>query len=334
MYILNSAFQHVVAYLRYARDRISPRLAIAFGVACLVIVMLYGFFIAAPIDFPAGQVVSIKKGSSLTEIAEGLYQADVVRSPLAFLALMRGSGESDALQAGAYVFPERASIFTVVHLLLSRDTRVDPARVTFPEGSTAREMALLLEDAIPGFDGEAFQDLATPHEGFLFPDTYLIAPDSTPEDVVTLMRETFDTRVAELDPEIKRFGKSLEEIVIMASLLEKEARTVEVRRTIAGILWKRIEVGMPLQVDAVFGYIQGRATFHPNYSDLAVESPYNTYMHKGLPPGAIANPGIEAIRAAATPIQTKYLFYLNDANGRMHYAADFDGHIENRRRYQ
>ena len=334
MLTLQSVLLHVVAYLRLVRDRVSPRLAIALGAACLVLVMLYGFFMAVPINFPTGQVVSIKKGSSLVEIAEGLHQADVVRSPITFLVLMRGTGRSEALQAGAYVFPERVSIFTIVRVLLSHETRVDPARVTFPEGSTAREMALLLEDAIRGFDGEKFQELATPHEGFLFPDTYLIAPDATPEEIVVLLRETFKMKVAELDPEIKRFGKSLEEIVVMASLLEREARTVDVRRTIAGILWKRIDVGMPLQVDAVFGYIQGRSTFHPNYSDLAVDSPYNTYMHKGLPPGAIANPGIEAIRAAATPINTKYLFYLSDANGRMHYAADFDGHIQNRRLYQ
>lgn len=326
--------ESIGAFVRTVSARLSPRLGITLGITAVVFLMLYGFFIAAPIQFPEGKVISIKKGSSLTEIAETLHQGDVIRSPLLFLAIIEFIGRGDTIQAGAYVFPYQASVFGVVDMLLSPESRIDPTRVTFPEGATAREMAILLEDAIPGFDGKKFQELATPHEGFLFPDTYLIAPDTTPVEVVALLRETFDKRIAELEPELTRFGKPLHEVIVMASLIEREARTIEVRRTISGILWRRIELGMPLQVDAVFGYIQGRATFHPKYSDLAVDSPYNTYMHKGLPPGAIANPGIEAIRAAATPIRTKYLFYLSDAAGRIHYAADFDGHIENRRKYQ
>ncbi len=119
----------------------------------------------------------------------------------------------------------------------------------------------------------------------------------------------------------------------MASLLEKEARTYDVRRTIAGILWNRIDADMPLQVDAVFGYIKGTKTFHPSYADLDIESPYNTYRNKGLPPGAIGNPGIEAIRAAATPLETKYFFYLTDREGVMRYARNFEGHVRNRALY-
>jgi UPF0755 protein len=251
-----------------------------------------------------------------------------------FLLLVRVLGEGEELQAGAYVFQRHMNVFAVAREFLTRGSKVEPVRLTFPEGVTIREMALLLVDAIPDFDAKRFEELATPYEGFLFPDTYLIAPDATPEEIISLLRETFDARIQELEPELQRFGKPQKDVIIMASLLEKEARSSEVRRTISGILWRRIELGMPLQVDAVFGYIQGRETFHPNYSDLAVDSPYNTYTNRGLPPGAIANPGIEAIRAAATPIKTKYLFYLSDGEGRMHYAADFEGHVLNRQRYQ
>lgn len=324
----------VVAFGEAVRARVAPSIVVASSVVLLVLVMLYGFFLASPIQFPEGKVISIKKGSTLTEIADTLYHADVIRSPLFFTALVRGAGKSDQLQAGAYVFPKHVSLFGVVGSLLSLESRVNPVRVTFPEGATAREMGLLLGEAVPGFDGDKFEELATSREGFLFPDTYLLPPDITPGEVVDMLTTTFDEKIAELQPEIDRSGMSIEELVIMASLLEKEARTADVRRMIAGILWRRIELGMPLQVDAVFGYIQGRSTFHPSYDDLAVDSPYNTYMHKGLPPGAIANPGIEAIRAAATPIKSKYLFYLSDAYGRTHYASDFDGHIANRRKYQ
>ena len=117
----------------------------------------------------------------------------------------------------------------------------------------------------------------------------------------------------------------------MASILEKEARKLETRKVIAGILWKRIEIGMPLQVDAVFGYIHATSTYSPTFEDLEVDSPYNTYTNRGLPPGPIGNPGLESIRAALEPTKTPYLYYLTGKDGFMYYAKTFDQHVANRR---
>ena len=125
-------------------------------------------------------------------------------------------------------------------------------------------------------------------------------------------------------------GHSLDEIIIMASLIEKEARTTQVRRIISGILWNRIGIDMPLQVDAVFGYILNRPTFSPTFDDLKIDSPFNTYRNKGLPPGPIGSPSLDAILAAADPEKNNYLFYLSDPNGVMHYSVTFEEHKANR----
>lgn len=119
----------------------------------------------------------------------------------------------------------------------------------------------------------------------------------------------------------------------MASLIEREAKTDEDRKTIAGILWNRIDLKMPLQVDAVFGYIKGIDTYHPTSEDLSIESPYNTYLHAGLPPTPISNPGLESLHAAATPTKTDYLYYLTGKDGVMHYAKTFEEHKANRAKY-
>lgn len=311
----------------------SPRLYLSLGVTSLILLILYGFFIAAPLSFPAKRVVVIPRGSTLSDIAHQLYVDNVIRSPFFFRVLVRLDGNGNAIRAGAYQFNSPKTVFGIASSLLYGSHEIEPVRVTFPEGATVREMATLLAEQLPGFDAEKFIRLGTPKEGYLFPDTYLLAPGTPTEDILVLLEETFTRRVETLLPEIKRSDKSLDELVVMASLLEKEARSYEVRRTIAGILWKRLEIDMPLQVDAVFGYIRGTKTFHPSFSDLEVESPYNTYRNKGLPPGAIGNPGLESIRAAATPIETKYLFYLSDREGRMHYSSNFDGHVRNRTLY-
>jgi UPF0755 protein len=119
----------------------------------------------------------------------------------------------------------------------------------------------------------------------------------------------------------------------MASILEEEANNTEDRRIISGILWKRIEKGMALQVDAPFYYLFGKGSSQLTLSDLATTSPYNTYVNKGLPSAPISNPGLDAIKAAINPKSTPYYFYLADRKGITHYATDHDGHVANRNNY-
>ena len=119
----------------------------------------------------------------------------------------------------------------------------------------------------------------------------------------------------------------------MASIIEKEVITHEDMKTVSGVLWKRIAIGMPLQVDAVFPYIMGKNTFELTREDLQFDSPYNTYKYKGLPPGPINNPGLDSILAAATPAKTKYVYFLSDKDGNFHYAVSYAQHLANKKKY-
>ncbi len=166
-----------------------------------------------------------------------------------------------------------------------------------------------------GFDGAAFLILAKPKEGMLFPDTYYFLPGTTPRAAVQRLTDTFAQKTADIAPAIAASGHSEEEILTMASLVEREAATPEDRRIVAGILWKRIANSMRLQVDAPFGYLHGSDSYQPTAADTESDSPYNTYRHDGLPPTPIANPGLDAIDAALHPTDTPVLL-LPDREGR------------------
>jgi UPF0755 protein len=143
----------------------------------------------------------------------------------------------------------------------------------------------------------------------------------------------FSKNIAKIQPQIDAFGKPLSDVITMASLLEREAPKTYDRRVIAGILWKRVKLGMPLQVDAVFPYIIGKNSFDLTKNDLKTDSPYNTYTNLGLPPGPIANPSLDAILAAVAPVQTNYLYYLSDSNGTLYYSATYAQHLAAKQKY-
>jgi UPF0755 protein len=302
-----------------------------FLIAGVLGVFFYAWFIRAPFNFPTNEHIVIPKGSTVQEVGSLLEEKKVISSSALFTVIARYLPQG-GVQAGIYVFDRPAPLFTVLSRLQSGETGLAPLRVTFPEGSSVREMANILQATVPEFDVAAFREKARAKEGYLFPDTYVVPPGISPDVLITLMEENFATKIADLEPDIAQSGKTLEEIIIMASLLEKEARQYETSQIVAGILWKRLSVGMPLQVDAVFGYILDRDTFSPTFDQLVeIDSPYNTYRNNGLPPGAINNPGLQAIRATLYPIETPYWYYLTGFDGTMYYARTFDEHVANRR---
>ncbi|KKW43705.1 MAG: Aminodeoxychorismate lyase [Parcubacteria group bacterium GW2011_GWA1_56_13] len=303
-------------------------LALAF-----VLVIGYVFVLAPPRDFPSGDIISISQGASVPDIARQLSDALIVKHPEVLRFVLRISGAGSHVQAGAYFFRTPENALTVAYRLAVGAYDLPPARITFPEGTTVREMALRVAGALPLLPAEDFIRAGKPNEGYLFPDTYLFPPDTTIEKIVATMRENFDAKIRPLLPDIRASGHSLGSVVIMASLIEKEARTTEHRRLVAGVLWNRLALGMPLQVDAVFGYIFNRDTYSPSFADLTVDSPYNTYTHVGLPPGPINNPGLNALNAALHPTKTDYLYYLTDRNGVMHYAMTYAAHQANQAKY-
>jgi len=303
-------------------------------VSFIVLILIFYLTInRAPSQFPEEEIIAIPAGMSIRQAAHFLEDKKVIRSSFWFESIVRILGGETGIYAGEYYFKKRAGLFSITERFMTGTFSLDPIRVTLHEGLTREQMALILSPALPKFDAEEFLEISKEKEGYLFPDTYRFPPNVTARDVARTMEKNFFTKTAEIQGEIEAFGRSLHDVVIMASLLEREARTMETRRTIAGILWKRLEQDMLLQVDAVFVYILGKGSSELTLDDLAIDSPYNTYKYTGLPPTPIANPGLDALRAAVTPIQTDYFYFLSDNEGRMHYAATFDEHKENKVRY-
>jgi UPF0755 protein len=146
------------------------------------------------------------------------------------------------------------------------------------------------------------------------------------------MHANFNKKIKEIQVQINKSGRNLNDIVIMASIIEEEARGLEDKKIVSGILWKRLASGMLLQVDAPFYYMTGKMG-GVTYNDLKIDSQYNTYKYKGLPKGPISNPGMESLIATLNPTQTKYFFYLTGNDGKMRYSIDYGGHLKNKNIY-
>lgn len=301
----------------------------------ILLFLIYFVTISAPLHFPSATYVKVAKGQSFDEVAQMLKERKIIRSTVVFAIATRLYGSKEDIMSGEYFFSEPITVFGVARRVMRGHFELMPLKVTIPEGVSTRQMATLLAKKIPDFDGEAFYEQAKAKEGYLFPDTYFFLPGAEPENVLEVLEENFRRKTS--DPKVqealKKSGKTLREIVIMASLLEKEAAKTEDRRMVAGILWKRISIGMPLQVDAVFPYIIGKNTFELTRADLKVDSPYNTYKYKGLPVGPIANPGLDSIMAAMTPIKTNYIFYLTDMQSQFHFSVTYAQHLANQKKY-
>jgi len=289
--------------------------------------------ILTPKNIPFGTEVDVMRGDNLRDVSRSLKEAGIVRSSLAFQVLVSLEKGEGTIVAGRYSFGGSQSAHVVADRLSQGDFGTDSQSVTFPEGTTVQEMAVVLSERIENFDAQKFIESATPFEGYLFPDTYFFHTDVTPAEVIEIMKDNFfaKTGVIQISPRVSEH--SFEEIVIMASILEEEAQTQDARQIVSGILWSRIEQDIALQVDAAFLYIdelEGRNTYSLTREDLEIVSPYNTYTNTGFTPTPITNPGLESLHAAANPIYSDYLFYLSDTKGNMYYALNFEEHIENR----
>ncbi len=301
-----------------------------------IILIIIGFFIiqiTPPSNFPINTYVQIPKGTSARSAADILTRAHIINSSISFILIARLTNTQNNIQAGTYRFNIPIGIYTVVYRLENGELDIAPIRITIPEGFTIRDMAPRIAKKIPNITQNDFIKYATRYEGYLFPDTYYFSKTTTVSEVINTMHKNFESHIAPLRDKIYSSGHTLKDIVIMASLVEKEARSFKTRQIIAGILWHRLRIGMPLQVDSVFGFIFNTQTYIPSAKDLKTLSPYNTYLHTGLPPGPIDNPGINSLRAAVMPIKTSYLYYLTGHDGITRYANTLSGHLQNEKHF-
>jgi UPF0755 protein len=322
-----------------------PRVALGFAAGMLVLVVAFtGFLHTGPAPAAGGAVVVIREGDSLPTIATRLTRADVIRSPGVFRIWARLTGLDRSLQPGEYHFDEALDVRAVVRRL-ARGTR-RPA-VTIPEGLTVREVAALLAAhglgtaesfRCVGADPEFLVEAGVPGaqlEGYLFPDTYPLSPLMSPAEILaTMVRRFHEGFRAEHHRRAAALGLTVDEVVTLASIIEKETGTAEERPLIAAVFHNRLRLGMRLQSDPTVIY--GLPAFDGNLTraDLQAPTPYNTYVIAGLPPGPIANPGLAALEAALMPADAPYLYFVSQNDGTHAFSRTLAEHNRAVARYQ
>ncbi len=309
--------------------------------AVLVSATAYFLSLLDPVSAPsAGDIVvlEVRSGDGYKKIVDNLSSKHLIRSKAVFKLLSLLSGSAATLKPGVYRFHPSMSSGEILSKLVAgaREEIV----ITIIEGATVYDIdaALVAGGILPrGAVAAAAQKFSL--EGKLFPDTYKFFTDSEVEEVMDKFAATFAAKVGPLLSGMSE--RSAAEVLILASLVEKEVPDFEERKIVAGILKKRLEVGMPLQVDATLCYIKEVAAYpapqkcYPLHRlDFKIESPYNTYMHAGLPPGPIGNPGLAAIIAVIHPKSSDYWYYLSDpATNKTIFSKDLDEQQQNRVKY-
>lgn len=310
------------------------RMFVAAAVVVLVsIIVVVTALSIAPDNFPERKIISIPKNTYLSEAAKIFHDKGVIRSEFMFkIYAVLASGHRQ-IQAGDYLFSEPQSALRIAYRTTHGVQDLPKISVTLYEGMTVKDMGVQIKKNIPSFDNTTFYNMAKSFEGYLFPDTYFFYSNVTPDQVIETLRNNFNQKIKTALLDIQASGKSLQDVIAMASIVEREATSSTDRKMIAGVLWKRISIGMPLQVDPPFYYILGKDSSQITLKDLAMDSPYNLYKNKGLPPTPITNPGMSSILATVNPTSSKNLFFLSDKKGAIHYAPTYEGHIANKLKY-
>jgi len=320
-----------------------------FFLAVLVVVRGWWHWANLAISPPAGglsatsETFIVKKGESLSSVAFRLQKAGLIRHALAFKLIILSQGLSGQIQAGSFSLKASLSPKEIAYTLTHG---INDIWLTFPEGWRKEEFAQRLSANLVNFDSSQFLQLAANHEGELFPDTYLISKEASPSAVFNLLFNNFQKKFdKELESLLSKSGLSKNEALILASMVEREAKSNQDRPIVGGILIKRLKADWSLQVDATLQYALANSKLQasgsklgdwwptPTAADKKTNSPYNTYKYKGLPPTPICNPGLASIKAVVYPEESDYWFYLSDASGKIHYAKTTEEHNENIRQY-
>lgn len=327
---------------RKKRNIMFLTLAILMTVSGFLCYMLFGDSVTSFGDTREDVYITIKPGMTAMEIAGMLEERGVIGSRHRFRIMAKLDGSDKKFKAGTYRMYVNMPIKETLSLLV--DGSAPLVSVTIPEGFTVKDIAWRLEsmgvlqagsflesaryiapyDYMSEAKGQAYRA-----EGFLFPDTYSLHPGSSPSEVMGMMTRNFDMHMTDdMREAAKRRGISIYELITLASIVEKEAKFDEDRPLIAQVFLRRLMIGMPLQSDATVQYVLKETKEDLTYSDIAIDSPYNTYRLSGLPPGPIANPGLESIKAVLDPADTDYLYFVADLAGHNHFSKTYEEHLE------
>ncbi len=317
---------------------------------CAVVVFLWWEVYVPKVKHQTETITySAQKGMGDEDIARELQDQGIIKNRLFFEAYVIGLGKHSKLQAGSYILSPSMSIAEIADKFIAGDVIKD--NVTLLEGWDARDIAKYLEgknifskkDFLAALQIDFSEDFIILNdkpknislEGYVFPDTYQISIGETPQDFLENTIANLDKKlIPELRAEIALQNKSIFQIITMASILEKELKSTKDKKIVAGILWKRLSIGMPLQVDATINYITDKNDARVAIKDTKINSPYNTYKYAGLPAGPISSPGMDSILAAIYPTKTDYWYYLSaKGNGKTIFSATLGQHNIARAKY-
>ncbi|MBI2844417.1 MAG: endolytic transglycosylase MltG [Armatimonadetes bacterium] len=305
-------------------------------------------YVVSPVGGDISTLVVIPKGVTAVKVSKILAENGLIRFPWSFTLMTRATATADKIKPGAYKLSAMMSVGDILEKLTKGE--VAAVWVTIPEGYTARQAADKLAEKA-SIDRNSFLVAAYSRakdfnrildipsyamEGYLFPDTYLVPVEADAQEVIGLMIEAFKSKVAEpfadevakiaADNSPESNAAALHRVVIVASMIEREAKTPQDRPLISAVIWNRLRLGMKLEIDATVQYAHGNHRPRLYYRDLELDSPYNTYLYAGLTPGPISNPGLDSIEAALHPAKSNYLYYVARADGSHVFSRTVEQH--------
>ncbi len=316
--------------------------------SALILLLVIVFAVYYYIDIkPAGESnppdtkIIVRRGETAISVAYHLKQKGIIDSPPILIRLITIIGSAKGVKAGQYDFSKAHSYYAITKLLLRGSN--SPIKITFPEGLTYKRMGGIVRDKL-GIDSlafvkecegraiiDAFNIDADNLEGYLFPDTYYFYYGVNPKSIVeSMVRHFFEVFDDSMRAVADSTGLTIKQVVILASLIEKETGLPSERRIISAVFHNRLKIGMPLQSDPTVIYALGETKEALLVKDLKVNSPYNTYIHYGLPPGPICNPGKASLEAALNPAQVPYLYFVASGDGGHLFATTNRQHNNNR----
>ncbi|MEA3295910.1 MAG: endolytic transglycosylase MltG [Patescibacteria group bacterium] len=287
-------------------------------------------------------IFEIQQGENLITIAENLKAQGYIQSEFPFYAYVALKQKQKELKSGVYFFSSDDTFISIAEKIINGDTYT--IKITIPEGFNLKQIQeRLINPTNMGFNREELLDHSLDRvlnkedlkefkikdfknefdflasapdnadlQGFLFPDTYYFYPRRDTKQIINIFLNNFDKKMrSEIRQEIKNQNKTIFDTITMASLLEKEVRSLEDKKIVSGILWKRLKINMPLQICATIVFITDKKSVGVSIDDTKIDSPYNTYKYRGLPIGPICSPGIDSIKATLYPEHSEYLYYLS-----------------------
>lgn len=315
-------------------------------VGAIAVCQIYRFWIQAPNVDSEVQVVNVYAGEGLSDVATMLDEEGLIANAFWFKWYGRLDGAQKNIQVGEFELSEGMNYASIVDTLTRADD--EEIQITIPEGYTLDQIGGVVMENFDVTEAEwgVLTGMESPFEshefvvaaqkpedvdleGYLFPDTYRFFADASGEDVVERMLNTMQSRVEENDitpPD----GWTMHEMLTLASILEREVRGAEDKAMVADIFYKRLDIGMALQADSTVNYVTGKDTPSISLADRDIDSPYNTYLYPGLPPGPISNPGLESLEALTRPIPNDYFYFLTNEEGEVIYSVTHDSHVQNK----